>query len=596
MKKTSKISLLLGSAMLLGLYGCGNGGEEDTSNGSAESTESQEAVQGTGAGYHGDIVAEVSFSGDQIESIEIVEEDENASLAEPVFTDMRDAMVEQNTTDVDSISGATGSSEGLKEAVNDAVEQAGITLGATGSSSSSSSELEDEYNFDVVVVGGGGAGFSAAIEAAEAGSEVVLIEKMPVMGGNTVISGGEMNVPNNWVQENLGIEGDSVETYIEDTLEGGDHLNDPEMIEVLAENALDAAEWLRDDVNVEFYDDQLFQFGGHSYERALIPEGHTGVELITKFEQKAEDLGIEMFTDTEAKQLIEEDGRVVGVEAENNGESVTFNAKNGVVLTTGGFGANVEMRTEANEEYDDRYQTTNSPGATGDGITMAQEVGAGLVNMDQIQTYPVSNPETGAISLLADTRFDGAALINQEGDRFVEELERRDVISKAILEQTGGYTYQVWDKALSDSSRTMEMHEAEFNKLQEDDLIIEADTLEEAAEFFDIPVDNFLETVDQINEYAEDGEDPDFNHRSGLASIKEGPFYVQKAVPSVHHTMGGLATDTDTHVLNEDGEIIEGLYAAGELTGLTHGSNRLGGNAITDIIVFGRIAGQQVAE
>lgn len=592
MKKSSKISMLLSSVMLLGLYGCNNSGEETSSNDSAESSE---GVQGTGSGYHGDIVAEVTFSGDQIEAIEIIEENENESLAEPVFTEMRDAMVEQNSTDVDSISGATGSSEGLKEAVDDAIEQAGVTLSA-GESADSSSELEDEYNFDVVVVGGGGAGFSAAIEAAESGLDVVLIEKMPVMGGNTLISGGEMNVPNNWVQENLGIEGDSIEIFIEDTLEGGDHLGDPEMVEVLAENALDAAEWMRDDINVEFYEDQLFQFGGHSFQRALIPEGHTGLEVITKFEQKAEELGVEMFTETEAKKLIEEDDRIVGVEAENNGKTVTFNAENGVILTTGGFGANVDMRMEANENYDDRYLTTNSPGATGDGITMAREVGAAVTNMENIQTYPVSNPVTGAISLFADTRFDGAALINQEGERFVEELERRDVISNAILEQPGEYAYQIWDKALSDSTRTMEMHEAEFKKLKEDDLVIEAETLEEAAEFFDIPLDTFLETVEKINEYAENGEDPDFNHRAGLAPIKEGPFYVQKAVPSVHHTMGGLLTDVDTHVLNEDGEIIEGLYAAGELTGSTHGSNRLGGNAITDIIVFGRIAGQQVAK
>ncbi|HLQ75195.1 MAG TPA: FMN-binding protein, partial [Alloiococcus sp.] len=156
MKKSSKISMLLSSVMLLGLYGCNNSGEETSSNDSAESSE---GVQGTGAGYHGDIVAEVTFSGDQIEAIEIIEENENESLAEPVFTEMRDAMVEQNSTDVDSISGATGSSEGFKEAVEDAIEQAGVTL-SSSESADSSSELEDEYNFDVVVVGGGGAGFS----------------------------------------------------------------------------------------------------------------------------------------------------------------------------------------------------------------------------------------------------------------------------------------------------------------------------------------------------------------------------------------------------------------------------------------------------
>lgn len=433
--------------------------------------------------------------------------------------------------------------------------------------------------------------------AADSGSDVVLIEKLPFVGGNTLISGGEMNAPANWVQENLGIEGDSKEIYIQDTLEGGDYENDEQMVRVLAENALDAAKWLRDDINVEFYDDQLFQFGGHTYERALIPEGHTGQEIINKFEAKSEELGIDIFTETRATELIQDNnGRIIGVRAENDDQEITFNANDGVILTTGGFGANVDMRQEANEEYDDRYGTTNISGATGDGITLAQEVGAATDNMEYIQTYPVSNPETGAISLLADTRFDGAALINQEGERFVEELERRDVISKAILEQTGGYAYQIWDTALSDYSRTLEMHEGEFNRLEEAGLIYSADTLEDAAKFFDIPVEQFMQTIEEINEYAEKGEDPDFNHRSGLATISEEPFFIQKATPSVHHTMGGLVTDTDTHVLDENGEIIEGLYAAGELTGLTHGTNRLGGNAVTDIIVFGRIAGQNVSE
>ena len=595
MKKMSKWTILLSSVLALNLYACQD--QEAPESETAETSQGSETYQGTGMGNHGEIVVEVTFNGDDIEAIEVLEENEQDSLSDPVFNDLADEIVAQNSTDLDNVSGASQTSQGLKDAVEEAAEQAGVTLGAGGASSDQAqSDLEEEYDFDAVVVGGGGAGFSAAVEAAESGLEVAIVEKMPVMGGNTLISGGEMNVPNNWVQEDLGIEGDSKEIFVQDTLEGGDHLGDPDMVQTLADNVLDAAEWLRDNIQVDFYDDQLFQFGGHSFERALIPEGQSGAEIIEKFEAKADEIGIATFTDTEAKELIEEDGRIVGVIAENQGQDVTFNAEKGVILTTGGFGANVEMRKDANEDYDDRFGSTNSPGSTGDGITMAQEVGAGLTNMESIQTYPISNPETGEISLFADTRFDGAALVNKEGDRFVEELERRDVISDAIMEQTGEVAYQVWDSQLNEETRNMELHGDEFEKLQDQGFVIEADTLEEAAEFFDLDVDNFMETIDTINEYAESGQDPDFNHRAGLAPIEEAPFYIQQGAPSVHHTMGGLLTDVDTHVLDEDGEIIEGLYAAGELTGSTHGSNRLGGNAIADIIVFGRIAGQQVSQ
>ena len=226
---------------------------------------------------------------------------------------------------------------------------------------------------------------------------------------------------------------------------------------------------------------------------------------------------------------------------------------------------------------------------------MAQEVGAALNNMEYIQTYPIANPKTGMISLLADTRFDGAILINQEGKRFVEELDRRDVISKAILAQTGGYTYQLWNDDIDAISKTKEAHKAEYDELIREKLLVKADTLEEAATFFNIDINNLKDTISKVNMYAKEKDDKDFHHRGGLVSLENGPYYIQKAVPSVHHTMGGLVINEKTEVLNENGEPIPGLYAAGELTGVIQGKNRLGGNAITDIITFGRIAGKQVA-
>ena len=557
----------------------------------------EQVFEGTGNGKHGDIKVEVTMKDNHIEDIKVLNHGENKVLAEPVYEELEQTIINQNSTEVDVVTGSTATSEGYLEAVNDAIKKSGMTLVASKKVSNKSEKEPTEQTFDVVVVGSGGAGFSAAIEAKEAGKSVVLIEKMPAVGGNTLISGAEMNVPNNWVQEKLGIKGDSPEKMAEDTIKGGDELGDPHMIQVMTENALDAATWLKDDIKVEFLDDQLFQFGGHSYKRALIPKGHTGQEVITKFRAKADKLEIPIKLNTTAKELIQENNRITGVKAENKeGQMITYKAKNGVVLTTGGFGSNVEMRKKYNEKMDESYMSTVTEGSTGDGIIMAEAVGADLTNMENIQTYPICNPKTGVISLLADTRFDGAILVNQEGKRFVEELERRDVISNAILEQTGGYTYQLWNDDINKISGTMKVHEAEYEELLKQKMIVKADTLEEAAAFFDIDIQNLKETVKKVNQYAKNGKDEEFNHRGELVSLAKGPYYIEKAAPSVHHTMGGLVINDKTEVLNKDGQPIPGLYAAGELTGVIHGSNRLGGNAITDIIVFGRIAGQEVSK
>lgn len=578
-------ALILGAGLILA--GC------QGENGAT--TEEAATYRGVGQGRNGEIITEVTVENGKITNIEVVESSETENLAEPVYTNLGDEIVAMNSTEVDVVTGSTETSVGYLEAINDALESNDIVLTESNSDSAVQSEMEDEYTYDVVVIGAGGAGYAAAIEAANQGYSVSIVEKLSVTGGNTLISGGEMNAPGNWVQDALGIEGDSPEVFYEDTMIGGDHLGNPEVVRIMADKALESAEWLRDEIEVEFIEDQLFQFGGHTYERALIPIGHTGQELINKLDAEAEELGIDIYTDTPAVELITDDNnKVTGLIATNKNKEITFNANEGVIISSGGFGANIEMRMDVNEEFDKRYGTTNSPGAQGDGITMAQKIGAAVDNMESIQTYPVSNPISGDISLLADTRFDGAALINQEGSRFVEELERRDVISTAILEQTGSYTYQVWDQKLAEDTGTLKAHQGELNRLIDQELIYVADTLEKGAEYWGIPVEQFMETVDYINKAAELGEDPDYNHRSGLAPLKVAPFYFQKATPSVHHTMGGLVINKNTEVLDENGDPIENLYAAGEVTGVIQGANRLGGNAITDVITFGRIAGQRV--
>ena len=579
MKKSLNV-LLLSILSILLLFGC--------------STAKQSGkFEGVGTGKHGEIKVAVTITDAKITNIEVIEQGENKGLSEPVYEDLKEAIIAQNSADVDVVSGASATSEGYLAAVKDAITKSGIKLVASKQTKTKKSELPTEQTFDVVIVGSGGAGLSAAIEAAKAGKSVAIVEKMPTVGGNTLISGGEMNAPGNWVQKNLGITGDSVEAYYNDTMKGGDNIGDPKLVHLMAEKALESAEWLRDDVHVEFLSDQLFQFGGHSFKRALIPKGHTGAELVSKLKAKAEELGVKIFLNVKAEELIQDaNGRVTGVKAtDKTKKEVTFLATNGVVLTTGGFGSNIEMRKQYNKEYDERYKSTDTVGTTGDGIVMAQKAGAALKNMEYIQTYPIANPKTGMISLLADTRFDGAILVNQEGKRFVEELDRRDVISKAILAQTGGYTYQIWNDKIDAISKTKEAHKAEYDELIREGLLVKADTIEEAAKFFDIDINNLKETIAKVNEYAKNKDDKDFHHRGGLVSLEEGPYYIQKAVPSV----GGLVINEKAEVLNDKGEAIPGLYAAGELTGVIQGKNRLGGNAITDIITFGRIAGKEVS-
>ena len=556
-------------------------------------------AEGTGVGKHGDITVAVTFDAGKIQDIKIVKNAENPILAKKVFTDLKDQVVALSSTDVDLISGATFSAKGFIDAVNDAAKKAGVTLAKADKKAlkKAARELPKTSNYDVVVIGAGGAGFSAAITARNAGANVVLLEKMPAVGGNSLISGAEMNVAKNWVQPKLGINDDSPELHAQDTFKGGDGKGDMKVINVMTHQALDAAKWCRDYLGVRFEDDNLFFFGGHSRKRALIPVGHTGTEFIAKFQAKADELGIPVITNMKAEELIKnKDGRVVGVKATMDGSEYTFNAKGGVVLATGGFGANPEMVKKYNPKIDERFKTTDAPGTTGEALYMAERAGAQLVNMGYIQTYPICDPISGAIELIADARFDGAIMLNQEGKRFVEELQRRDVLSEAILNQTGRYCWVLWNDKIGSISNTVKAHANEYEAFTKQGIMTTCDDLKCIADFTKIPFDQLRKTVKRVSDMAGKGNDKDFNHRAGLMDMQQGKYYVIKAVPSTHHTMGGVRINEKAEALTAEGKVIPGLWAAGEVTGVTHGTNRLGGNAYTDIIVFGRIAGEAAAK
>ena len=555
-------------------------------------------TQGTGVGKHGDMTVAVTFDNGRIQAIEIVKEAENPVLAKKVYTDLKAAVITSNSADLDAISGATFSSKGFLDAVKDAAKKAGVTLSKADAKAIKKvvKNIPAVSNYDVVVIGAGGAGFSAAIEAKNAGANVVLLAKMPAVGGNSLISGAEMNAARNWVQPKLGILDDSAERHAADTFKGGDKKGDMKVINVMTANALDAAKWCRDYLGVRFEDDNLFFFGGHSRKRALIPVGHTGTEFIAKFQAKADELGIPVITDMKAEELIKDKtGRVVGVKATSHGATYTFNAKGGVVLATGGFGANKAMVKKYNPKIDERFKTTDAPGTTGEALYMAKRAGAQLVNMGYIQTYPICDPISGVIELIADSRFDGAIMLNQEGKRFVEELERRDVLSEAILKQTGNYCWVLWNDNIGKISNTVKEHPTEYEAFTKQGIMATCPDLKCIADFTKMPLKQLESTVKRVSSMAGKGNDKDFHHRGGLMDMSEGQYYVIKAVPSTHHTMGGVRINEKAQALTAKGQVIPGLWAAGEVTGVTHGTNRLGGNAYTDIIVFGRIAGEAAA-
>lgn len=577
MKRNKIIPIVL--SMALALSACGSNGSN-----------AKESGKGQAEGHKGEVIATVNFDGDTIKSIETVH-NETEGLGDQAIEKLTKEMVDNNTVKVDAISGATNSSIAFIKAVNDAIKDSGRNVKDYQKDVEAKEKNDSSKDVDVVVVGGGGAGFAAAVTAKESGAEVVLLEKMPQVGGNTLISGGEYAAPENDLQKEEGIE-DSKELFANDVKEAG---GDPELIDVLADHATEDAYWLRDDIGVKWLDSLMF-FGGHSVKRSLIPEAHSGNELIKNYLKKCEELGIEVITEADVKEILRKDDQVCGVKAETADGILTVNAKS-VVLATGGFGANDEMTFENDNEIDEYVKSTNAPGSTGDGITMAEKLGADTVGMDQIQLYPVCDPETGRLLYVGDTRLvGGALLVNKEGKRFVEELGTRREISLAIKAQTDHVGYLIWDEKSNEVTGTMASNPEEAKEQFDKGNLYKADTIEELAEHFDIDKDQLLETVETFNENSLKKEDPDFNLRMLGWTIEEGPYYMLKAAPAVHHTMGGLKINKEAEVLDKGGNPIKGLYAAGEVTGGIHGSNRLGSAAIADITVFGRIAGQNAAE
>ncbi len=367
---------------------------------------------------------------------------------------------------------------------------------------------------------------------------------------------------------------------------GGKNLNNEDLVTVLTENANETVRWLTD-LGADLTD--VGVLGGSTNNRTHRPTGGApvGNHIVNVLAENADEMGIDVRTSTKAVEILVEDNSVTGIVVEaDNGATYTIYADS-VVIATGGFGANNELVASYVPELLG-YGTTNAPGATGDVFSITEGLDISLIDIDQIQTHPTVMPSNNYMITEA-VRGTGAILVNRESERFINELETRDVVSNAELAQTGQTAFLVFDQNVRDNLSAI-------NGYYEKGYLVEAETLEELATLLEIPTDVFVETVETYNGYVATGVDADFERAKMQTTLDLAPFYAVEVGPAVHHTMGGVEIDTDARVYTTDGNYIEGLYAAGEVTGGVHGANRLGGNAMADITVFGQLSGANAAE
>ena len=630
--KKSVSALAMAAVIAVSLFGYGCGAK-------SASTSSDAGVSGdftgTAKGFGGDVSVTLTLTDGAITGCTAEGKDETEGVGSQAIAKMPGEIAESGSIAVDGVSGATLTSTAIKEAAAAALTAAGLNPDDYKTAVEKDAAAEDStVDADVVVVGAGGAGMTAAITAAAEGKSVVILESQSMVGGNSVRATGGMNAGKTVYQdenefgESAGVEKtlktaaekyadnetitalaktvseqwaayqanptgyfDSVELMELDTMIGGKGINDPELVETLCANSADAIDWL-DEHGITLHN--VSSFGGASVKRIHRPvnaEGKTvsvGSYMIPLLEENCEKAGVKMMLDTTATEILTDaNGAAVGVKATGaSGETVTVNAK-AVVLATGGFGANLDMVVKYKPELKG-FMTTNAPGIQGQGIEMAQAIGAATVDMDQIQIHPTVEANTAAL-ITEGLRGDGAILINEEGQRFIDEVGTRDVVSAAEIAQTGSYSWLVVDQAMADASSVIQGYIKKG-------YTVTGATYEELGKAMGVDAAAFAETMEKWNGYVEAKNDPDFGRTSFANPLNTAPYYAVKVTAGVHHTMGGLKINANTEVLNEKGEVIPGLFAAGEVTGGVHGANRLGGNAVADFTVFGRIAGAAASD
>jgi len=620
--RKSVAALAMAAVVGVSLFGYGCGSKSASTAGGVSGD-----FIGTAKGMGGDVTVTLTLEDGKITGCTAEGKDETPGIGTLALEQLPAQIAETGSIAVDGVSTATITSNAIKEAAAAALTAAGLNADDYKIEvKADETKAEDStVDADVVIVGAGGAGMTAAITAAAEGKSVVIVESQPMVGGNSVRATGGMNAGKTVYQdenefgESAGVEKtlktaaekyadnetitalaktvseqwaayqanhtgyfDSVELMELDTMIGGKGINDPELVETLCANSADAIDWL-DEHGITLHN--VSSFGGASVKRIHRPvnaEGKTvsvGSYMIPLLEENCKKAGVQILLNTTANEILTD---ATG----STGETVTVNAK-AVVLTTGGFGANLDMVVKYKPELKG-FMTTNAAGIQGQGIEMAEAIGAATVDMDQIQIHPTVEANTAAL-ITEGLRGDGAVLINAEGKRFIDEVGTRDVVSAAEIAQTGSYSWLVVDQAMADASSVIQGYIKKG-------YTVTGSTYEELGKAMGVDAAAFAETMEKWNGYVEAKNDPDFGRTSFANPLNTAPYYAVKVTAGVHHTMGGLKINANTEVLNEKGEVIPGLFAAGEVTGGVHGANRLGGNAVADFTVFGRIAGAAASD
>ncbi|RXI49547.1 flavocytochrome c [Clostridium tetani] len=553
---------------------------------------------GTAKAHNGELKLEVIVDKESIKEIKILEHKESPGISDPALERIPKAIIDEQSLAVDTISGATVTSNAIILAVTKALKQSEVNIDAlkTKKEKKETARKAVEHTTDVVVIGGGGAGLAATVSANQKGAEVILVEKMPRLGGNTILSGGAFNAVDPKRQKAQGIE-DSIDKHYTQTYEGGDKLGNTKLIKTLVENAYPSIEWL-ESLGMKF-NDKVFTVLGGMWPRAHKPSTPLGTGFVDTYSKYIDkNKGVQVLLDTEATEIIMEKGKAVGIKARGLKDDLTIHAKKGVVIAAGGFAGNSKMVDKYNKSWPSltKVKTTNHPGATGDGMILAEAVGAKLVGMENLQLLPMGDPKTGSLSGNIEQGVENRIFINKSGKRFVDEGARRDVMTKALLEQKDSYMWVVLDHKNYPTAKTTNNFNETIEELIEQGRAFKADTLEELAKKIKVDPASFIKSVEEFNKAVETGGKDAFGRTLFDKKIDTAPFYAGPRMPTVHHTMGGIEINSNAEVLDKSGKIIPGLYAAGEVTGGIHGSNRLGGNALADITVFGKIAGENAAK
>lgn len=603
------VSLMLVFGMVLALAACGAKPAETTAATTEAAAEAGIYTPGTytgvGTGKNGDVKVEVTFSANAIESVKVVEHAETAGISDGAIENMPAAIVEAQSLAVDTVSGATVTSEAILAAVADAVEQAGGDVEALKNAAVEAGEKETkELSADAVVVGGGGAGMAAAVRLAQLGKQVILVEKSGFLGGAISVSGGNQVVMGSQLQVDNGVADDSVESMVADFKANGADKNNEEILTLFAENVGTTTDWLVASCGIT-YAEGLHQLGEYSHDRELAYTGG-GAGFAEAMRKAVDDSGVQVLLSTKVESLVTDGDAVVGVKATSSDADYTITAEN-VVLATGGYGANKDMLTD--EMKSALYYGPAS--STGEGIQMAQAVGAQTANMEYGKRYPngIEVSEGMAKSTIAGNIVGwtmSAILVNKDGSRVVNEKASNRTILEEELKQEGGElfllldaeTFEAWKAKLAPAG----ISDADIEQYLEANgtttpVFAHGETLEEAAAAAGINADNLKATVEKYNGFVAKGSDDDFGRNASYLTkaIGEGPYYIIEQKPRFATTMGGLVVNTSMQVLNEAGEPISGLYAAGENCGQVMGDDSPSGANNAWALTSGKLAADAIA-